>query len=132
MSLILAGTGCGSAGSMTVEVRDAVAKADVLIGARRLIEGMPSGSAKKCSAIYAEEILKIIKEEMAQGEHNICVLYSGDSGFYSGTRSLIPLLEDAGIEAQVLPGISSIQLLAARLKTPWQDWGTGFGPWNGL
>ena len=122
MSLILAGTGCGSAGSMTVEVRDAVAKADVLIGARRLIEGMPSSGAKKCSAIYADEILKIIKEEMAQGEHNICVLYSGDSGFYSGTRSLIPLLEDAGIEAQVLPGISSIQLLAARLMTPWQDW----------
>ncbi len=123
MSLILAGTGCGSPGSMTIEVRDAAAKADVLIGAKRLLEGMPSVSgAKKCSAIYAEDILKIIKEEQAEGEKNICILYSGDSGFYSGTSALLPLLDEAGIEAQVLPGISSIQLFAARLQTPWQDW----------
>jgi len=123
MSLILAGTGCGSHGSMTIETRDAVAKADVLIGAKRLLEGIPAASgAKKCSAIYADEILNIIKTEQAEGEKNICVLYSGDSGFYSGTRSLLPLLEDAGIDAKVLPGISSIQLFAARLKTPWQDW----------
>ena len=123
MSLILAGTGCGSSGSMTVETRDAVAKADVLIGAKRLLEGMPAVSGTKlCPAIYAEEILNIIKAEQAEGEKNICVLYSGDSGFYSGTKSLLPLLEEAGIEAQVLPGISSIQLFAACLKTPWQDW----------
>ena len=50
------------------------------------------------------------------------VLYSGDTGFYSGTRSLIPLLENEGISYTVLPGISSVQLLSAALGTPWQDW----------
>ena len=123
MSLILAGTGCDSAGSMTVEVRDAIAKADVLIGAQRLLESVPSGhEADMRPAIYADEILNIIQETLAEGDKNICVLYSGDSGFYSGTRSLLPLLSEAGIEAQVLPGISSIQLFAARLQQPWQDW----------
>ena len=53
---------------------------------------------------------------------NVCVAYSGDSGFYSGTRSLLPLLHQAGIEADVMPGISSIQVMAARLQVPWQDW----------
>jgi precorrin-6Y C5,15-methyltransferase (decarboxylating) len=35
---------------------------------------------------------------------------------------LLPLLAEAGIDAEVLPGISSIQVMAARLKRPWQDW----------
>ena len=126
MSIVLAGTGCGSLGSMTTEVKSAIEQADVLIGAKRLLESIPeemtaAKGAKKMPAIYAEDILGIIKSA-ADNERNICVLYSGDSGFYSGTRSLVPLLDDAGIEAEVLPGISSIQMLSARLKTPWQDW----------
>ncbi len=134
MSIKLAGTGCGSLGSMTTEVKAAIEQADILIGAKRLLESIPeemtaATSARRIPAIYAEEILGIIKEELqADGNgcdgpvRNICVLYSGDSGFYSGTRSLVPLLERAGIEADVLPGISSIQMLSARLKRPWQDW----------
>ena len=52
----------------------------------------------------------------------ICVAFSGDSGFYSGTRSLLSLLQETGIGAKVLPGISSIQVFASRLQQPWQDW----------
>ena len=60
----------------------------------------------------------------------ICILYSGDSGFYSGASQLLKRLEEGekrreasgsqGIE--VLPGLSSLQLLAARLKEPWENW----------
>ena len=31
-------------------------------------------------------------------------------------------LDEAGLAYRVLPGLSSIQLLAAKLGTPWQDW----------
>lgn len=131
MKVILAGTGCGSQGSMTGEVRDAIRQADLLIGAKRLLESIPEEvTARREAAIYAEEILEIIRQagagaadcDPASKEPVICVLYSGDSGFYSGTRSLQPLLKEAGIEAEVLPGISSIQVFAARLGQPWQDW----------
>ena len=131
MKVILAGTGCGSQGSMTGEVRDAIRQADLLIGAKRLLESIPEEvTARRAAAIYAEEILEIIRQagagaadcDPASKEPVICVLYSGDSGFYSGTRSLQPLLKEAGIEAEVLPGISSIQVFAARLGQPWQDW----------
>ena len=137
MSITLAGTGCGSLGSMTVEVREAIRSADLLIGAERLLEGLPEEyTAEKVPAIYAKEILSLIEErlerdagpyfaasgsEAAKGPA-ICVLYSGDSGFYSGTRSLLPLLKEAGLKARVLPGISSIQVFSARLGEPWQDW----------
>ena len=131
MKVILAGTGCGSQGSMTGEVRDAIRQADLLIGAKRLLESIPEEvTARRAAAIYADEILEIIRQagagaadcDPASKEPVICVLYSGDSGFYSGTRSLQPLLKEAGIEAEVLPGISSIQVFAARLGQPWQDW----------
>ncbi len=131
MSVTLAGTGCGDLGTMTVEVRQALQEADLIIGAERLLEGLPADCAgKRVPAIYAAEICSLIQEtvnhpESAQKqaeEPRICVAYSGDSGFYSGTRSLLPLLEEAGIQARVMPGISSIQVLSARLGRPWQDW----------
>ncbi|MBQ9015934.1 MAG: precorrin-6y C5,15-methyltransferase (decarboxylating) subunit CbiE [Firmicutes bacterium] len=139
MKVILAGTGCGSPGSMTVEVREAILQADLLIGAKRLLESIPfAGETERIAAIYPEEIMDAIRQAQqeraaadaaaASGDGaaaeapQICVLYSGDSGFYSGTRSLQPVLKEAGIEAEILPGISSIQVFAARLGQPWQDW----------
>lgn len=129
MSIILAGTGCGSLSSMTNEVASAIRDADILIGAKRLLESIPDDYTAKAvqrkPAIYAAEILEIIQEQCDSDGNcplQICVLYSGDSGFYSGTRSLVPLLDAAGIKSEVLPGISSIQMFSARMKRPWQDW----------
>ena len=124
MKIVLAGTGCGSIGSMTLEVLNAISKADLLIGAPRLLESIPADyTAERQPAIAAKDILDVIRAKASsEPDANICVLYSGDSGFYSGTRSLMPLLEEAGLTACVLPGISSIQAFASKLQEPWQDW----------
>ena len=50
------------------------------------------------------------------------LVYSGDTGFYSGAAALVPKLRAQGAEVTVLPGISSVQLLAAALGRPWQNW----------
>ena len=52
----------------------------------------------------------------------LLLLYSGDTGFYSGASGLLPMLRACGISCRVLPGISSVQLLAAAVGRPWQDW----------
>lgn len=124
MSVILAGTGCGSPDNMTLEVREALEKADLIIGAKRLIEDLgPACTQNRRAEVYAEKIAELIRQTLEKNaQAKVCVAYSGDSGFYSGTRSLLPLLEEAGIEAEVLPGISSIQVFSARLHRPWQDW----------
>lgn len=70
-------------------------------------------------AVSAEAVYEAICQEAGR---NICVLYSGDTGFYSGVRKLLPLLEKGGIEVRVIPGISSLQLFSARIGSPWQDW----------
>lgn len=120
MTVMLIGLGCGAGGTMTVEAREAIAQADCLIGAERLLASVSENSGRKCfAAIKAQEILTILQESGAQ---HPCVVYSGDTGFYSGTRSLIPLLEEAGMPYRVLPGISSVQMLSAQLGRPWQDW----------
>ena len=139
MKVTLVGTGCGDPGTMTEEVKQTIAEADVLIGAPRLleaVEGYADPGILKVAEIKPAEILDAIQRTLAAEEAvaaikgtrdgkieiNVCVAYSGDSGFYSGTRSLLPLLHQAGIEADVLPGLSSIQVMAARLQVPWQDW----------
>ena len=44
---------------------------------------------------------------------------SGDTGFFSGTRKLLPLLSDC--EVSVLPGLSSLSYLCAKLQTSYED-----------
>ena len=120
MQVTLAGLGCGTGATITAEVQEALAQADFLTGAARLLDQLPEGpSSRRESAVNPREIIKLL---LASGCQNACVLYSGDSGFYSGARSLLPLLAEEGIEVRVLPGISSVQHLAAKLGRPWQDW----------
>ena len=64
-----------------------------------------------------------ILETLAQNPgQDAAVLYSGDTGFYSGASGLLTPLRALGIPARVYPGVSSIQLLSAALGRPWQDW----------
>ena len=119
MQVILAASGGGSQNTMTEDCRRALESASCILGAARLLEGLPdSCTDNRVAATRPAEILKLI-----QGHGDGCVvLYSGDSGFYSGARTLIPLLEQVGVSYTVLPGISSVQLLSAALGRPWQDW----------
>lgn len=142
MHVILAGTGCGTTRTMTEEVRETIRRAGIVIGSERLIRqlqeaeagagksaaGPDAGSARPraagaagrfVSATAAEDIMAALTSSRCE---ECCVVFSGDSGFYSGARRLIPLLREQGAEWSLLPGISSVQVLAARLGRPWQDW----------
>ena len=44
---------------------------------------------------------------------------SGDTGFFSGTKKLLPLLQDC--ETTVLPGLSSLSYLCARLGVSYES-----------
>ena len=120
MQVILVAAGGGGPHTMTEACRQALEAAPCIIGARRLLDSLPEGwGAQRIAATRPGEILAAIQ---SSGEERCLVLYSGDTGFYSGARALLPLLEEAGIPYQVLPGLSSVQLLAAALGRPWQDW----------
>ncbi|MFR9159543.1 MAG: cobalt-precorrin-7 (C(5))-methyltransferase [Ruthenibacterium lactatiformans] len=122
MQVILAAMGGGAPGTMTAECAGALAAAECVVGARRLLPTRcPRAARRRVEAARPQEVLQAVLE--ARGYASLCVVaYSGDTGFYSGACGLLPLLAENGVAARVLPGISSVQLLAARLGRPWQDW----------
>lgn len=127
-SITLAGIGMGNYAGMTGEVQDCIREADLLIGAKRMLEAVSpteNSSAVRFSAYMPEEILACIRENTERWEdaekRHIVVLLSGDTGFYSGSSALGQKLTQAGYSYQVLPGISSVAAFAARLKVDWQD-----------
>ncbi|MBD5148936.1 MAG: precorrin-6y C5,15-methyltransferase (decarboxylating) subunit CbiE [Oscillibacter sp.] len=119
MQVILVSLGGGLPESLTEECAAALRQAGCILGAKRLLEHLPQGCTEnRIAAIRPEELLEAI-----MGQQRDCaVVYSGDTGFYSGAKGLLPLLREREIPARVLPGISSVQLLSARLERPWQDW----------
>lgn len=111
------GIGPGSRKTMTEEVRSALAQADCIIGAKRIAEAeAASGQAVRC-LIAPEEISGFIHSHPEYCRFT--VVMSGDVGFFSGTKKLLPLLSDCDVT--VLPGISSMACLCAKLGTSYDD-----------
>ena len=118
--ITLVGMGSGMPGSLTAQGLAALQQADLILGARRLLEHLPEGCTAERRAMYKpEEILACLAEAP---DRNAALVYSGDTGFYSGASALLPMLRAFGISCRVLPGLSSVQLLAAAVGRPWQDW----------
>ena len=116
----LIGMGSGTPELLTAQGLAALQSADLIIGAKRLLEHLPTGCTENRKALYKpEDILSCLSEFPAE---NAVLLYSGDTGFYSGASKLLPMLRAFGISTRVLPGISSVQLLSAAIGRPWQDW----------
>ena len=109
---------------LTPEARQALDRAQVLFGAPRMLESF-SGNYKKYPFYTGDRILPVLSElQETSPEETVCagILFSGDTGFYSGCRKLVPALKKLdGTEVQVLPGISSVSALAAAVGTCWQD-----------
>ena len=119
MNITLLGAGTGVPESLTVTAQNALLSADAILGAARLQSALPADTqADYVPATDPDEILAWI--EAHPTVHKLCILLSGDPGFYSGARRLLPRLSAHAVT--VLPGISSVQALAARLGRPWQSW----------
>lgn len=118
--LTLVAMGGGTMETVSQEGAAALQNAAVIIGAPRLLQGLPEiCPGQRIPATRTEDVLKTLMES---GPENCCVVYSGDTGFYSGASQLLERLDARGIPVRVCPGISSVQLLASRLHRPWQDW----------
>lgn len=115
--VFVVGIGPGSVEGMTEETRRAIRQADCLIGAKRMLESVTTGGQCLYHAIAPGDIADYI---MTHREHRtFAVVMSGDTGFFSGTKKLLPMLKNC--QVQVLPGLSSMSCLCARLGTSYED-----------
>ena len=120
MNVTLIGMGSGQPENLTLQGLAALRQADLILGARRLLAVLPAGCTENRAAAYRpDEVAELLQ---TSGAENAVLVYSGDTGFYSGASSMLEKLEALGVRARVLPGLSSIQLLAAALGRPWQGW----------
>ncbi len=123
INVVLAGFGMGF-GSITEEVKEAIDKAHYIFGAPRMLVGIES-KAKKYPYYLAKDIIPVlekIENEIIAGTKNVVVLFSGDTGFYSGAAKLkIQLDKLKYCRTLIMPGISSIVALAAKLGETWHD-----------
>ena len=124
LEVTLAGIGMDGDRTLTKEVREAINQADYLFGAPRMIAPF-TAKVTKMPFYLEQDILPFLKQIRVQGEMQTVravILFSGDTGFHSGCEKVAFALREAGIgKITILPGISSIQALSARVGISWQD-----------
>ena len=129
--LSLIGMGMGGGKQLTFEAAEVLKGCDAVLGAPRMLEDVKGWCAHaRREALYlADKILEWL--EVHVDYRSVAVVYSGDTGFYSGSSSLLKVMqkrfgkngnmEESGWKVEVYPGISSVSSLCARMQVPWDD-----------
>lgn len=134
------GIGMGNIGTLTVYAKEEISHAHYLFGAKRVLECVEDWKiakhGKKAYPYYlAEDIIPVLdrifddagQSDNVDGTVRVAVLFSGDSGFYSGAQKLYQAFgkwkeQYAGdVYIKIYPGISSVSYLAAKCGISWQD-----------
>ena len=95
--------------TLTAEALELIIEADILLGAKRLINEFSHMNKPSYNAYLSNDILEIIEKTDAE---KIAILVSGDVGFYSAAEKLVDVLKD--YNPNLISGISSVSL-------PWKD-----------
>ena len=113
----IVGTGPGGRDYMTAEATRLIRNSRVVIGGKRVLDelGIPEGARIELPDYLTGSVIDILEREEANGGATLAV--SGDPGFYSLARRVV--LHFGGERVSVTPGISSVQLMAARLCRSW-------------
>lgn len=123
INVSLAAFGMGF-GTITEEVNESIVNADMIFGAARMLTYIDS-KAKKYPYYLADDILPVLDtkaKEITYGSKNAVVLFSGDTGFYSGAKKLYEALKNDGrFKITIMPGISSVAALSAKIGESYED-----------
>lgn len=112
--------GCGPGGPeyLTDAARQAVEHAELLIGAKRLLEIFPETKAERM-AVGGDIAAALRAMETRLGQVAMVVLVTGDPGMHSLAR---PVVRHFGRAlCRIIPGISSVQAAFAAAGLDWMD-----------
>ncbi|MCL2115870.1 MAG: cobalt-precorrin-7 (C(5))-methyltransferase [Methanobrevibacter sp.] len=122
--LFIVGIGPGSKEYLTKIAIDIVKKADVTIGSKRAIDIFDDiNEAIVLNVRDLSEKLEL-SVDLAIAGKNVCVLSTGDPGFSGVLNPILKIANEKGFNKdniEVIPGISSLQLAAAKNKLSWDD-----------
>jgi precorrin-6y C5,15-methyltransferase (decarboxylating) CbiE subunit len=102
---------------LTAAARQVVQQAEVLIGARASLDGVPNSKTEKVE--IGGDLDAIVRKLEAAAGKRVAILATGDPLFYGTARFLCDRLGKDRFE--VTPHVSSMQLAFARVKESWDD-----------
>ena len=120
MKVYFIGAGPGDPDLITIKGKEAVEKAEVIIYAGSLVNEEILKYAVRAKEIYnsatmsLEEIGDVFRKAL---ERNLSVarIHTGDPSIYGALNEQMKLLNELGIDYEVIPGVSSFQAAAAAL-----------------
>jgi precorrin-4/cobalt-precorrin-4 C11-methyltransferase len=116
------GAGPGDVDLITVKGRRLLEEADVVIYAGSLVSKEHLTFCKKGCVFYnsasmtLEEIIEVMEREALKGK-NIVRLHTGDPSIYGAIKEQMDLLEQKGLEYEMVPGVSSFTASCAAIKS---------------
>ena len=117
--LYIVGIGPGSSDYLTQAALKTVKNSDVIIGSKRALDLFETNKEKiELNAKNMNESLKAALSKAEKGK-TVALLSTGDPGFSGVLKPILNL--KSSIEIEVIPGVSSVQLCAAKLKVPWNE-----------
>jgi|TARA_Y100000287_G_scaffold53785_1_gene42253 precorrin-4/cobalt-precorrin-4 C11-methyltransferase len=117
----IVGAGPGAPDLLTRRAEDRIVNADVLIWTDSLVSPQiadlaPEGCERvRTSTLTLEQVLPLMIERAGEGK-NVVRLHDGDPCLYGALSEQVCGLAEAGIEVEVVPGISAYQATASALK----------------
>ena len=118
--LHIVGIGPGFIEYLTFKAQKVIESSDILIGSSRVLKLFHDVDSEKIELglMNMEEIFKLAISKVCS-RHYSGISLTGDPGFSGVLKPILKLVDDIDIE--VVPGISSIQICAAKLQIPWDD-----------
>ncbi len=116
------GAGPGHPELLTIKAKRIIERADVIIYADSLVNSDICDFARegveihRSASLNLEEITGIIVNAAGKGKM-VARLQSGDPAIYGAIREQLDVLDEKGIEYEIIPGVSSLFAAAAALKT---------------
>jgi cobalt-precorrin-7 (C5)-methyltransferase len=112
--------GPGSPHYITQISKESVQNADIVMGAKRALNLFQKHINGESLCLTAQNMKKGLKYGIASAEagKNVVILSTGDPGF-SGLLHILLKVGGKHVNVEVVPGVSSIQVCAARLHMRW-------------
>ena len=123
--LYIAGIGPGSEDFVTPAARKAVKSAEITIGSKRALDLFPE--ANEVVQLNVKDVQEKLEMavDLAHNGTSVCVLSTGDPGFSGVLKPIKRIIKEKELEKdinlEVIPGISSLQLCAARQEISWDE-----------
>ena len=116
--VVVVGTGPGDARYISPIALEAIKRAEVLVGGQRLLDVFASPQQQQYP--IEQNLSQLIRFIQGQRElRRVVVMVSGDTGIFSLANYLLKHI--GGEQLEFIPGISSIQVMFARIKRPWNE-----------